>query len=123
MRALDGFERDGRAMEQGGKSQPTTGEGRKQTETERNGKCAEAADDNPNSRRRFLLPINEALALICHLDCTSELVRRRGRKKRQRGFGYTDIAELWRGREKPGGGQWQPPLPSLEWEEDDGKCL
>lgn len=28
------------------------------------------------------LPINEALVLICHLDCTSELVRR-WRKNRQ----------------------------------------
>jgi len=29
MRALDGFERDGREMEQRGKTQPTVGEGRK----------------------------------------------------------------------------------------------
>lgn len=29
------------------------------------------------------LPINEALVLICHLDCTSELVRRRGRKNKK----------------------------------------
>lgn len=28
------------------------------------------------------LPINEVLVLICHLDCTSELVRRRGRKNK-----------------------------------------
>lgn len=28
------------------------------------------------------LPINEALVLICHLDCTSDLVRRRGKKRR-----------------------------------------
>lgn len=27
------------------------------------------------------LPINEALVLICHLDCTSDLVRRRGKKQ------------------------------------------
>lgn len=29
------------------------------------------------------LPINQALVLICHLDCTSELVRRRGKKKKE----------------------------------------
>lgn len=52
------------------------------------------------------LPINEALVLICHLDCTSELVRR-GRenkkmrlKKSRQGFGlplgYADAARLQR---------------------------
>lgn len=30
------------------------------------------------------LPINKALALICHLDCTSEPVRRRGKKEKRR---------------------------------------
>lgn len=52
MRALIGFERDGRE-----EKQATIGKGEKQTERERSLKCAETADDSPNSRRR-LLPAN-----------------------------------------------------------------
>lgn len=65
------------------------------------------------------LPINEVLVLICHLDCTSELVGRRGRKnkktrlkKSRRGFGLplgcADVAGLRRGRGSKGG-WWQTP--------------
>lgn len=60
------------------------------------------------------LPINGALVLICHPDCTSELVRSRGRKSKKmmlkgsrQGFGlplgYADVAGLWRGRGSKGG--------------------
>lgn len=66
------------------------------------------------------LPINEALVLICHLDCTSELVRR-GRenkkmrlKKSRRGFGlplgYADAAGLQRGRGSKGSCWQTPPI-------------
>lgn len=40
------------------------------------------------------LPINEALVLICHLDCTSELVRRWGKKtdRTEKGAARLDLA-------------------------------
>lgn len=82
MRALHGFERDGREMEQRGKSQPTSvkGENRlKQRETEN---VLKQLMTTQTAGEGSCLPINEAVVLICHLDCTSDLVRRRGKKRR-----------------------------------------
>lgn len=84
MRALSGFERDGRGMERRGKreekTQPTIGKGGenrlKQRETEN---VLKQLMTTQTAGEGSCLPINEALALICHLDCTSELVRRRGK--------------------------------------------
>lgn len=71
------------------------------------------------------LPINEVLVLICHLDCTSELVGRRGRKNKKtrlkrswRGFGLplgcADVAGLRRGRGSKGG-SWANPAKPQAW--------
>lgn len=65
------------------------------------------------------LPINEALVLICHLDCTSELVRRRGRKNKKMRLGRAcevlgcllamQMSLGFREAGEAAGGWWQTP--------------